>query len=203
MPFYLLNPWMLIGLAALAVPVVIHLLNRRRFDVVDWGAMQFLQISNLTRRRILLEELLLMALRMALLAVLVLGLAAPVSTSQTLRRLAPRANRDVVFVVDGSASMGSTATGVTPHEAAKQWILDFVNQLTAGDGVALFVAKQQVLPAVPELSHDFARVREQVAKLPLPAGGCDWPDAVEAANTALVASTHADRDIILLTDGQR
>jgi hypothetical protein len=203
MPFYLLNPWMLIGLATLAVPVVIHLLNRRRFDVVDWGAMQFLQISNLTRRRILLEELLLMALRMALLAVLVLGLAAPVSTSQTLRRLAPRANRDVVFVVDGSASMGSTATGVTPHEAAKQWILDFVNQLTAGDGVALFVAKQQVLPAVPELSHDFARVREQVAKLPLPAGGCDWPDAVEAANTALAASTHADRDIILLTDGQR
>ena len=57
MPFYLLNPWMLIGLAALAVPVIIHLLNRRRYDVVDWGAMQFLQISNVTRRRIMLRRL--------------------------------------------------------------------------------------------------------------------------------------------------
>ncbi len=203
MPFYLLNPWMLLGLAALAVPVVIHLLNRRRYDVVDWGAMQFLQLSEVTRRRLLLEELLLMALRMALLALLVLGLAAPVATSETLRRLAPRSNRDVVLVVDGSASMGSTATGVTPHDAAKQWVLDFVSDLSAGDGVAVFVAKQQVVPVVPELSHDLARVRERVAQLPGPAGGCDWPAALEAANAALAASSRPDRDIVLLTDGQR
>jgi von Willebrand factor type A domain/Aerotolerance regulator N-terminal len=203
MPLYLLNPWMLIGLAALAVPVVIHLLNRRRYDVVDWGAMQFLQISNITRRRIMLEEILLMMLRMALLAVLVLGLAAPVSTSQALRRFAPRPSRDVVFVIDGSAGMGSTATGATPHEAAKEWVLDFVNQLSAGDGVAVLLAKQQVVPIIPELSHDLARVRENVAKLPMPAGGCDWPAAVEAANSALAASTRLDRDIVLLTDGQR
>lgn len=203
MPFYLLNPWMLIGLAVLAVPIIIHLLNRRRFDVVDWGAMQFLQISNVTRRRILLEELLLMMLRMALLAVLVFALAAPVATSQTLRRFSPRPNRDVVFVLDGSASMGSTATGITPHDAAKEWILDFVNQLTAGDGVAVLLAKQQVVPVVPELSHDLARVRESLAKLPLPAGGCDWPAALEAANADLATSTRLDRDIIVLTDGQR
>jgi hypothetical protein len=203
MPFYLLNPWMLVGLAALAVPIVIHLLNRRRYDVVDWGAMQFLQISTVTRRRLLLEELLLLVLRMALLAVLALGLAAPVTTSQALRRFGPRSNRDVVFVIDGSASMGSTATGVTPFEAAKTRALDFLGELSAGDGVAVFVAKQQVLPVVPELSHDFARVRERVARLPLPAGGCDWPAAVEAANAALAASTRSDRDIIVLTDGQR
>jgi hypothetical protein len=203
MPFYLLNPWMLLGLATLAVPVIIHLLNRRRFDVVDWGAMQFLQVSTVTRRRLLLEELLLMALRMALLAVLVLALAAPVATSQTLRRLASRASRDVVFVIDGSASMGSTATGTTPHEAAKQWLLDFLGELSAGDGVAVLLAKQQVVPVVPELSHDFARVREQVAGLPPPAGGCDWPAALEAANTILSVSTRPDRDVVLLTDGQR
>jgi hypothetical protein len=165
--------------------------------------MQFLQISNLTRRRLMLEELLLMILRMALLAVLALALAAPVATSETLRRFAPRANRDVVFVIDGSASMGSTATGVTPYEAAKTRILDFLNDLSAGDGVAVLVAKQQVVPIVPELSHDFARVRERIAKVPVPAGGCDWPAAVEAAHTILAASTRANRDVILLTDGQR
>ena len=51
-------PLMLLGLAGVAIPVLIHLLNRRRFDVVDWGAMQFLQICQTTRRRLLLEELL-------------------------------------------------------------------------------------------------------------------------------------------------
>ena len=56
------NLVMLFGLAALALPPLIHLLNRRRFDVVDWGAMQFLQVGETVRRRILIEELLLMAL---------------------------------------------------------------------------------------------------------------------------------------------
>src|SRR5437016_4730419 len=37
--FGLLNVVMLAGLAVVAVPPVIHLLNRRRYDVVDWGAM--------------------------------------------------------------------------------------------------------------------------------------------------------------------
>ena len=59
MSFGLLNALMLLGLAGLAIPPIIHLLNRRRFDVVDWGAMQFLQISETTRRRLLIEELLL------------------------------------------------------------------------------------------------------------------------------------------------
>ena len=45
MTFGFLNALMLVGLAGVAIPVVIHLLNRRRFDTVDWGVMQFLQIS--------------------------------------------------------------------------------------------------------------------------------------------------------------
>ena len=33
------NAWMLVGLAAVAVPIILHLLNRRRAKDVDWGAM--------------------------------------------------------------------------------------------------------------------------------------------------------------------
>jgi hypothetical protein len=78
---FFLNPWMLIGLLAVLIPPIIHLLNRRRYDVVDWGAMQFLQFSEVTRRRLFVEELLLMLLRMGLIAVLVLALAGPFLTT--------------------------------------------------------------------------------------------------------------------------
>ena len=71
------NFLMLAGLAGVAIPPIIHLLNRRRYDVVDWGAMQFLQVSEVTRRRLLLEELLLMLLRMGLIGVLVCAFAGP------------------------------------------------------------------------------------------------------------------------------
>jgi hypothetical protein len=71
------NPWLLLGLVVLAIPPIIHLLNRRRYDIIDWGAMQFLKISEVTRRRLMLEEVLLMLLRMGLLGVLVVALAGP------------------------------------------------------------------------------------------------------------------------------
>ena len=37
-----LNLAMLAGLAAVAIPIIIHLLNRQRATIVDWGAMRFL-----------------------------------------------------------------------------------------------------------------------------------------------------------------
>src|SRR5947209_19185579 len=72
-----LNAAMLVGLAGAAIPIVIHLLNRRNDPVVDWAAMQFLEFSPRERRRLNLAELLLMLARMALLAMVALALARP------------------------------------------------------------------------------------------------------------------------------
>src|SRR5215475_2020930 len=100
-----LAPLMLFGLAAVSIPPIIHLLNRQRYDVVDWGAMQFLQISETTRRRLLIEEILLMLLRMGLIALLVLAMAAPFVPSAWIPGLASKPSRDVVLIIDGSYSM--------------------------------------------------------------------------------------------------
>ncbi len=202
MAFGFLNLLMLFGLAGLAIPILIHLLNRRRYDVVDWGAMQFLQVSETTRRRLLLEELLLMLLRLGLIALLVLGMALPFSDSTVLARLASE-NRDVVILLDGSASMTYTGTGRTAHEAARDAALDLVNDLSAGDGVAVLQVKQQVVPVVGALTHDLERVRDALGKLSPPGGGCDWPQALQAAHKILADSTRPRRSIVVLGDNQR
>ena len=82
-------PALLFGLIALAIPPIVHLLNRRRFDIVDWAAMQFLQISERTRKKIVLEQLLLMLLRMGLILLLVFGVASPWLRLPWLARIAP------------------------------------------------------------------------------------------------------------------
>ncbi|MBY0527758.1 MAG: VWA domain-containing protein [Gemmataceae bacterium] len=200
LPF--LAPLMLAGLAAAAIPPIVHLLNRRRFDVVDWGAMQFLQISETTRRRLMIEEVLLMALRMFLIIVMVLALAGPFLEGFVFSKA--KANRDVVLIFDGSYSMGYTGTGPSSHEAAKEWALEFVNELSAGDTVAVLVARQQVDPILGEPTHDLERVRTAIQKLPDPAGGADWPRAIEAARDILAKkSQRPQRDIIVISDGQR
>ncbi|MCA9022389.1 MAG: BatA domain-containing protein, partial [Planctomycetaceae bacterium] len=42
MSFDFLNPMMLLGLLGISLPVLVHLLSRKKYDVVQWGAMQFL-----------------------------------------------------------------------------------------------------------------------------------------------------------------
>lgn len=203
MSSFFLNPWMLLGLSAVVIPPLIHLLNRRRYDVVDWGAMRFLQVSEVTRRRLFLEELLLMLLRMVLIAVLVVSLAGPFLTSAFLARLGARSNRDVVLVFDGSYSMGSIGKEGVPHEKAKEWAKAFVADLTPGDSVAVLQAKDQVVPVLAAPSHDFERVQKSIDKLPPPSGGCDWRPALRAAAEILTHSQRPEREIILLSDGQR
>jgi hypothetical protein len=203
MSFGLLNTLMLLGLAAVIIPPIIHLFNRRRFDVVDWGAMQFLQINQTTRRRLRIDEMVLMLLRMGLIALFVLALAAPFAAHPVFATLGNRPNRDVVLIFDGSYSMGFTGSGQTPHEAAKEWATAFVKDLAAGDSVAVLQAKQQVTSVVGELTHDLQRVREAIAHLPAPRGGCSWPEAIQGAHQLLRQSKRSERDIIVLSDGQR
>jgi hypothetical protein len=199
MSFGLLNLLMLFGLAAVAIPPLIHLLNRRRYNVVDWGAMQFLQISDAKRRRLLIEELLLMALRMGLIAIMVLALADPFGVSSWFSSLGMTENRDVVLVFGGSASMDVTGS----HEAAKKWALELLDDLTPGDKIMILQAKQQVVPILAEPTSDMRLARKAIESLPPPGGGCDWPRAVQEAHRLLEKSQRPLRSIILLGNGQR
>jgi hypothetical protein len=203
MPLWFFNALMLIGLVAVTIPPIIHLLTRKRFDVVDWAAMQFLKVSDRTRRKIFLEELILMLLRMGLIALFVLALAAPYITSKYFAKVGGRGNRDIVIVFDGSYSMGFTGNGASAHERAKEWAQQFIGDIAPGDSVAILQAKQQVVPLLGKLTTDPDQVRSALQNLPPPRGGADWPAAVQAASQILEQSQRAQREIIVLTDGQK
>jgi hypothetical protein len=196
---------MLAGLLVMAIPPIIHLLNRRRYDVVDWGAMQFLKISEVTRRRLLLEEILLMLLRMGLLGVLVFALAGPFLNTSLPSRLGARGSRDVVLVLDASASMAATdeTGGKPPFEKAREWALALLDELAPGDAVAVLQAKEQVISVVGELSVDHSRIRERLRDMPPPAGSSNWPEAIKRAWSILESSQKGDREIVLLGDNQK
>jgi hypothetical protein len=65
---WFLNPYaMLAGLLAVALPVVIHLINRVRYKRVRWAAMEFLlKAQKRVRRKMILQQLLLLLSRMLL-----------------------------------------------------------------------------------------------------------------------------------------
>jgi len=76
-----LNPWLLVGLAGVSIPIIIHLVRQQAAKPIEWGAMRFLfDTVAIRKRRMEWEDLLLMAARCLLLALLALALARPFLT---------------------------------------------------------------------------------------------------------------------------
>jgi len=197
-----LNAALLFGLAAVVIPPIVHLFSRRKFDVVDWSAMQFLQLSTKTRRKIFLEHFWLMLLRILVIAVLVGGMAAPQITSRLFGTTNAGGPRDVVILIDGSASMSYQDGGTTAADAARAWVEEYIGQMRQGDRVAVFQVRSTPVPIVPSLTDDRGQARTALELLGPPKGTADWPAAVQAG-LALLEGAHPNRDVIVVSDNQR
>lgn len=196
-----LNAALLFGLFAALVPLLIHLFSRRRYDEVDWAAMQFLAVSPRVRRKVAWEHLLLMLLRTGAIAVLVAALAAPAVFTSWLARLSSAGDRDAVLVIDGSASMAYRPPDPAA-EAARRWAADFIDTLGAGDRVAVIQARQKPGALLGTLTDDHEQATNALELLAAPGGGADTPAAVRAA-TALLEDARPNRHVVIVTDGQR
>ena len=105
---FLLNPgFFFAGTAAVAAPIIIHLLNRRRFKRIDWAAMDFLlEAQRLNRRRVKLEELILLLLRCLAMILIGLMIARP-SLDINVSGLLKAGQTERVIVLDDSLSMAT------------------------------------------------------------------------------------------------
>ena len=101
-----LTPLFLLGLAALAVPVLIHLTQRERKSVVEFPSLMFLRkipYESVQRRRI--RDWLLLAMRLGAIALIVLAFARPFLRGSNVSAASGGA-RDIVVLLDRSYSMG-------------------------------------------------------------------------------------------------
>ena len=202
MNFGFLNAIMLAGLAALVLPIIVHLISKRRFDVVDWGAMQFLELGRRMRRRVRLQDLLLMALRMALLGLLALGMARPWASGGFLQAFSPNDPRDIAIVIDGSYSMNWEGLGVTPRSSAIQRAHEILDACRPGDTVTLIDAREQPERVAGTPTSDLTFVRRALDTLPPATGTSDLAAAAADAVQTLAFTTNAKRHVVVLTDGQ-
>lgn len=100
-----LNTGLAIGATLAAVPLLIHLLNRQRHKPLQWGAMKFVIAAyKKTRRRAQIENLILLLLRMAAVALLAFAVARPYTGEHSMFNALTQTRRDVLLVIDGSAS---------------------------------------------------------------------------------------------------
>lgn len=133
-----LAPWFaLAGLIAAAGPLIIHLMNRRRFRVVQWAAMEFLRQAVRRSRRILqLRDLLLLALRTGCVLLFGLAMARPYFEASSAI-VDPDQPIHAVLVVDNSLSMGYEQLNRTLLGMAKAAAGEFIKRLPPGSRVSV------------------------------------------------------------------
>jgi aerotolerance regulator-like protein/VWA domain-containing protein len=135
--FFFTNTLMLAGLAALGIPVLIHLLLKRKKKQVQFSTIRFFQLQDeQSSRRRKLRNWLLLALRLLILALLVLAFSRPYAR-QNEASAADRKQVRVVFVLDNSASMLATGTEGQRWTLAKDRIQKVMSTLNADDSAAL------------------------------------------------------------------
>ncbi len=195
-----LNAAMLIGLVAASIPIIIHLLNRRRYRVVDWGAMRFLKLSVVTRhRRLRIEELLLLFLRTALIVILVLALSRPLIKGLS----AADARRDVIIVLDGSMSMSLREGPASLFDRARDAAREALHTLRPADSVGVIIGTRSPRPLLPELSYDRDKVEKALARAHESLSSFDAVKALDRAFAMLRKGQNPNAEILIITDGQR
>lgn len=156
--FGLTSPAMLAWLAVAAAPLLIHFFSRRRYRETAWAAMEYLAAAmRQSRRRMRLEQLLLLAVRTLVVVLAVLAVA-ELYLEQGGFAFAPggvRTHR--LLVVDGSYSMAcKDDEGLTRFERAKSLACRLVEESPTGDGFTLILMSSppQVVVGTPALETD-------------------------------------------------
>lgn len=192
------NPWLLFGLAALAAPVLIHLVLREEHSGRAFPSLMFVRRIpfELKRRRRLRDRLLLLLRCLALIAI-VLAFAAPYFDTGAAPAVA-RVERDVVLLLDRSYSMA-------PERRWRRAVAEIrarIDELGDGERAAL-VAFDDTVRVAADLSADRSRLKAALARLEPGEGRTGLGLAFGAADRILAESRAARRDVVIVSDLQR
>jgi len=198
-----LNPWLLMGTAGVAVPILIHLLNRFRHREVDWAAMELLRRAVVMRsRRIRLEDLIILLLRCLAVGLLALAMARPTITGSAARWFGGQQQVGAVLAVDVSYSM-AYKPGVTGRFDHARKTLDQVRgTLRPGSPVSLVLMGNRPRTLLRSAGYDPRRFEKELeAVRPLPER-LHLDRCLEVVASLLAETKAPVRECYLLTDAQ-
>jgi hypothetical protein len=195
------NVPLLYALGAAAIPIVIHLLNRRRFREVTWAAMQFLLAAiRKNRRRIRIEQWLLLAIRTLVVLLVVTAMAKPFLETFGSVIAGRRTHR--VIVLDASLSMGYTSGETSRFQLAKAIATQRVKDSRGGDAISLILMGDPPRLVIADPSPNLAEVRKEIEELTVSHGGTDLAKTFEDIVRVLDASPIEQKEVTFLTDLQ-
>jgi hypothetical protein len=194
-----LAPLMLIGVAALAVPIAIHLIGRRRARVVKFAALDFLFATRRrTARSFRLRERVLLLVRAIACAAIAMALAKPYTSCARKGPQVTRGPQAAVLVIDDSFAAGYRVDGSPWLHGARDEAIRVLRQLGPEAEVAI-VRTSENAEHPTELTRDHLRLRDQLLALQPSARPADTTRALARSAQLLATSNHLRRTVYLIS----
>ena len=193
-----LQPAMLIALPVIALPIIIHLINQRRFQTVQWGAMQFLLSANrMSRGYARVRQWLILAARTLAIAGLIFAISRPLSSGWL--GVAGGGQIDTtIILLDRSPSMTQAGPGgISKLDAGLAKLVDSLQTLGGSRYVLLDSVNSK--PAEFEKPEDLLQMSEV---LPVSASA-DLPGLLEATDRYIKANRPSRAEVWMLSDIRR
>ncbi len=184
-------------------PLIIHLLNRRRYRVVQWAAMDFLlQAVKRNRRMLRLRDLILLLLRTAAILLFGFALAQPF-LSQGNSEFNGTQPLHAVLVIDNSLSTGYQHLDGNLLDRARQRARRFIDRLPQGSLVSLvpLAGSHRNASVDPHASRE--HVLAALDEIEVVDRAISFRQAINEAERASQAAPHLAKRIVFFTDQQR
>lgn len=153
-------------LPLIAIPIILHLLTLHRLKTVELSTFRFLFDSYVQqRRRMKFLEALIAFLRTLFLLLLVLAIARPVVKHWSALFGGEESGRDIVLLIDTSASMSAVTDGQTSLDRAKLAAAEVVNRLGSDDRVTLIRVSADPEEICKRFSSDAQAIRDEIDAL--------------------------------------
>jgi len=195
---WFLAPALLAALAAIVIPIVVHLVQRDRRRVVEFPSLMFLRkIPNQSVKRRAIRHWPLLLLRIAAFALMALAFARPFWQSAGAAAAAG-AGREVIFLLDTSHSMAYGGVWARAQEAARR----AVGELGPGDrGTVAFFSSDVEVGVLA--ASERAALMAAIDRATPGAGATRYGPALRAAAGLLESSALPLKEIVLISDFQK
>ncbi|HRK75118.1 MAG TPA: BatA domain-containing protein, partial [Rhodothermales bacterium] len=196
-----LNPLILLGLLAAAIPILIHLFNFRKPKKVDFSTLAFLrELEKTAMQRVKIEQWLLLALRVLAILFLVLGFAQPMLKGSASD--AKHAKTVYAIVIDNSLSMKLRNVRGEYLQQARTVAAQLVKQAQKGDEFLLLTTANNGLTA-RNLYRNTGPLLEEIRKIQPEPGARSLMRTARQSFRRLAEISDRNKEVYLISDLQR
>lgn len=199
-----LNPLVLFGLAAAAIPVILHLLNLRKLRTIEFSTLTFLKELQQTKiRKLKLRQLLLLLVRTLLVIFIILAFARPALRGTILGSIGTNAHSTVIFIFDDSFSELAADDHGERFKQAKDATLKLIDLLKEGDEAFLIKLSDLPKATIEPAAHDVSVLRTAINESRVSFIRHPLEEGLNLASRLLMQSHNVNKEIYIISDMQQ